>query len=163
MKKMFAAIVTAIYGLMLTAAPILAADGQITGSSNVDASVKVLGMCSLNVNTVDIDFGDLLEGATSSSVARSADLTTNTPTTVTIFGTNWIGLTPSNNFGVGQTEYGLDVAPHIDLDLNPGTTLFSSQVDAPHNVNFQVTIPPHPQPADTYSQTVTIGFSCDQD
>lgn len=143
----------AICGIMLTVTPALAV--------NIQASVTVQGMCELTVDQTGLQFGPLSQGQTSDPLGRNVALDANTPTNITIFGQNWVGLL-ANSMSVGQTKYGLNVDPDTALMLTPGALLFSSSVDASHMVNFDVTIP-DPQPADTYNQTITIDFSCDMD
>ncbi len=127
---------------------------------DVEATVSVEGICDLDVDTTPLAFGALDEGDISGVLTRDVDLDANTPTDVDILGTTWVGTDPSNTMSVGRTVYDLDddTTPTTQLSTS-ATTLFSSSVDASHFVGFQVTIP-DPQPADTYSQTITITSEC---
>lgn len=159
MKKIIVALIAIVYGIMLTVIPALAAD---QGPNSIEASVRVLGQCNLDVDNTPIAFGSLSEGATSVMAPRNVATTgnTNTLTTVSIWGIDWTGtgITPPT-MSVDQTMYGVDVTPNMQLALTPGTNLFNTSVDESHTTNFQVTIPTF-QAADTYTQTITIGFTC---
>lgn len=160
MNKIIAAIVTAICGLMLTVTPVLAST-TTTIPKDIEATVTVIAVCDLTVNTDPINFGTLLQGGASGAVGRSLTLDANTPTDVRIFGTTWTGSDPAHTFSVGQTTYGLDGSPDTPLKLSTGDLLFPSEVDASHTVNFELAVP-NPQAADTYGQTITLSFSCNQ-
>jgi len=159
MKKIIPILAIAAVSLMLAVMPALGETTTTTPPIEIQATVTVTAVCGLSVDQTSLTFGNLLQGGTSSVLTRSADLTTNTPTTVTIAGVDWVGVNQAHTMSVGQTAYGVDVTPGTALTTSAATLFPSSSVNEQHSVGFQVAIP-NPQPADTYSQTITIGFTC---
>jgi len=117
--------------------------------------------CDLTASALP-SFGSLNQGQPSSVLTSSVNLVADMQTVVKIYGNDWTGLDTSHTMPVGQTKYQNDWVsgdPTNPLLLTPGETLFTSSVNEQHSVGFQVAIP-DPQPADTYSQTITFDFTC---
>lgn len=152
MRKIISALVAAIFGLMLTAAPILA-------QTPITATVTVSTVCELNVNINPIGFGDLAQTQSSGIKTKDVTLTTNTPATVSISGDTWTG--PHSTMPVSQTKYDLNLTSgDPTTPLGSGATLFGPvTTNTGGTVSLQVTIPAV-QRADTYTQHITFTLSC---
>lgn len=157
MRKIIAALTAVIYGVMLTATPILAATTTIP---QIQASVTVEKVCDLNINKGTLNFGSPLPGTTSNS--DTVTLTNNGNTAITslkVSGNDWSAGVPT--MPVGQTEYDdNDDSVFTKLTLG-GTNVFGGTLadNAYDNVDFHVVIPTD-QAAATYSQAITFTFGC---
>jgi len=176
LRKLIASLVAAIYSVMLTASPVLA---QTTG---VTASVTVETICDVDASPGSITFdGGGLGGTVPPGTNSGSDLPNHADddetvtlanngnadtTSLTVEGIDWAGANPPNAMNVGRTEYdpdGLQSFSGTALVLNPGATIYGGVLadNDSNDLLFRVLIPAD-QPADTYDQTITFTFGCDQ-
>lgn len=132
---------------------------DVASADNIQGNVTVQA-CTIGISaeTAQMNFGDLFPSQTSSIVSRNLTVSGVggvCPQTINVYfnGTEWTGITPSNTMPSTQTNVTVDggfVMP-IPIPLSA----YTGMGIAIHTMNFTVAIPVA-QPADTYSQTITV-------
>lgn len=157
MRKIIATLLAAVYGMILVVTPLLA----YTGPTDVTASVTVTEVCGLTIDNSAISFGtNVMPNTQNNSADKTVTATTdpeqNVNIDVTIGGTDWSG---PGSMGVGQTKYSQDGGVSWNT-LTGSAPLFSISTSHSKTSTFVLDIPNN-QPAGSYTQTITYGFSCD--
>jgi len=127
---------------------------------DVTASLYVQDLCSLTVSPTSISFGtpkagDVDVAADHSVNLKNYDQSSNIPANIYLEGTDW----NLPNFDVGKTKYMYDVGTSTPLTTSAVLAGLLPVGEAGKDVSFTVSVPAN-QAAGSYSQKITVTFSC---